>query len=156
MHALTRGLLRAPLGKNSWPARAHAGPTSSTAPPPTRAVKQSRPPKNTRRGLPRLLPHRPPGTGDGNPWEPLKHREAPAACLPCLQVRVCFSRVSFKTHMTPLPKDASSVLGNCMRARREKELNGKAVTAQASGVRPGGRGASSTCHLWATASVSLT
>lgn len=74
---------------------------------------------------------------------PQKPRSTGPPRLPCLQVRVCFSPVSFKTHMTPLPKDTRNVLGNCRRAGQEKELAGKALTAQASGVRPGGMGASS-------------
>lgn len=74
---------------------------------------------------------------------PQKPSSTELPCLPCLQVGVCFSPVSFKTHMTPLPKNTRNVLRNCTKAGREKELAGKVLTAQASGVQPGGRGASS-------------
>jgi len=58
--------------------------------------------------------------------------------LACLQLRVCFSPVPFKTHMTT-PKGHQKCFWKLHEGRAREGPGPKVLTAQASGVRPGGR-----------------
>lgn len=76
--------------------------------------------------------------------------------LPCPQVRVYFSPVSFKTHLTPHPKDTRIASGNHMRSGREGTWLVKHLQLWPPGCGQWGETPAPTYHLWATDSFSLT
>lgn len=76
--------------------------------------------------------------------------------LPCPQVRVYFSPVSFKTHLTPHPKDTRIASGNHMSTGREGTWLVKHLQPWPPGCGQWGETPAPTYHLWATDSFSLT